>query len=78
MSLLECHDDVEILMNESHGVAGLHQNGDVAEWGELELGGRFEEWLRSVAIVRAIRDSFCETNRDIKESEDSDNKENGA
>jgi hypothetical protein len=62
VSLLECHDDVEALINDSHGVAGLHLNGDLSEWSELELGGQFEEWLRSVAIVRAIRDSFCETN----------------
>jgi len=36
---------IRSLINESHGVAGLHLNGDVAEWTELEQGGRFEEWL---------------------------------
>lgn len=37
---------VEGLINDSHGVAGLHLNGDVASWDELRTGGRFEEWLR--------------------------------
>lgn len=60
--LLEAHDDIEILINESNGVAGLHQNGDLAEWSELEIGGRFEEWLKSVGIARAVRESFSETN----------------
>ena len=36
---------VRNLMNESHGVAGLHLNGEVAPWEELEKGGRHEEWL---------------------------------
>ena len=36
---------VESLMNESHGVGGLHLNGDFAPWNELRTGGRFEEWL---------------------------------
>ena len=33
------------LMDESHGVTGLHLNGDVAPWDELRTGGRYEEWL---------------------------------
>lgn len=37
--------EVEKLMDESHGVAGLHLNGDVAPWSELRSGGRFETWL---------------------------------
>ena len=36
---------VRNLINESHGVYGLHLNGDIALWGELEHGGQFEEWL---------------------------------
>ena len=36
---------VESLINESHGVCGLHLNGDFAPWSELRTGGRFEEWL---------------------------------
>ena len=36
---------VESLMNESHGVGGLHMNGDFAPWNELRTGGRFENWL---------------------------------
>ena len=35
-------DDIDCLMAESEGVAGLHLNGDLAPWGELEPGGRFE------------------------------------
>jgi hypothetical protein len=36
---------VRDLINESHGVTGLHLNGDVATWQELEEGGYSEEWL---------------------------------
>lgn len=36
---------VRALMDSSHGVAGLHLNGDVAPWDELSDGGRFEEHL---------------------------------
>lgn len=46
-----------ILMDESRGVVGLHQNGDVAPWGELLRGGRFESWLEDVS------DAFDEINR---------------
>ena len=38
-------DAVEVLIDNSSGVAGLHQNGDVASWRELRTGGRFEAWL---------------------------------
>ena len=40
------------LMDNSTGVDGLHLNGDVAPWGELRTGGRFEEWL--VAFDEAL------------------------
>lgn len=33
------------LMDNSTGVDGLHLNGDIAPWGELRTGGRFEGWL---------------------------------
>ena len=33
------------LINESFGVDGLHQDGVIAPWDELEEGGTFEEWL---------------------------------
>jgi hypothetical protein len=36
---------VRELINQSSGVDGLHMNGDIAEWGELEQGGNFEGWL---------------------------------
>lgn len=36
---------VRELINESYGVGGLHENGDMAAWGELEQGGALEEWL---------------------------------
>lgn len=36
---------VESLILESKGVAGLHLNGDLAEWDELRSGGRFGDWL---------------------------------
>lgn len=36
---------VALLIAESHGVCGLHLNGDVAPWDDLRTGGRFEGWL---------------------------------
>ena len=36
---------IDDLVRDSEGVAGLHQNGDVAPWDELLTGGRFDEWL---------------------------------
>ena len=44
--------DVQDLINESEGVAGFHLNGDVAPWGELLSGGRFER-LGNMDAVRA-------------------------
>lgn len=38
----ELVSDVRALADESDGVAGLHLNGDIARWGELLPGGRFE------------------------------------
>ena len=35
-------DDIRGLMDESDGVAGLHLNGDLAPWSELDSGGMFE------------------------------------
>ena len=46
--------EVETLMDESEGVAGLHLNGDVAPWSELRSGGRFEEWLLGFDEARAL------------------------
>lgn len=41
-TLIGLAGDIEDLIGESYGVSGLHLNGDVAPWGELEPGGRFE------------------------------------
>ncbi|MGE6778308.1 hypothetical protein ACQKFL_11775 [Vreelandella titanicae] len=39
------HSSMNDLIRESQGVAGLHKNGDVAEWESLLEGGHFEGWL---------------------------------
>lgn len=44
--------DIEGLIDESEGVAGLHLNGDVADWGSLVEGGRFER-LSNLSAARA-------------------------
>ena len=36
---------VQELINDSHGVVGLHLNGDVAPWDSLLEGGYYEDWL---------------------------------
>ena len=51
---------VEFLISESKGVAGLHLNGDIATWAELQTGGKYDGWLTdfdtaiAAAEVRAI------------------------
>ena len=51
-ALSELLNEVDGLIGESTGVAGLHLNGDVAPWSELEEGGRFER-LSSMSKARA-------------------------
>ena len=43
--LIEGIKAIRELINESDGVAGLHLNGDIALWSELEQGGQYAEWL---------------------------------
>ena len=45
--------DVDDLIANSEGVAGLHQNGDVADWESLLEGGQFGGWLQSLEAFRA-------------------------
>lgn len=51
-------EGITALINESEGVVGYHLNGDVAPWGELEEGGRYEclTHLKSsaTAIAKAL------------------------
>ncbi len=47
---------VQGLIDESHGVYGLHRNDDGAPWDELLAGGRFEGWLLNFSD--AIGDSY--------------------
>ncbi len=42
---------IRSLINDSEGVQGLHLNGDLAPWDELEQGGRFEDWLGDFNIA---------------------------
>lgn len=44
--------EVQDLIGESHGVYGLHLNGDAAPWSEIVAGGRFER----IASVDAARE----------------------
>lgn len=46
--------DIDDLVNQSQGVAGLHMNGDVAEWDSLLPGGTFGAWLASVEDADAV------------------------
>lgn len=45
--------DIDDLVANSEGVAGLHMNGEVADWESLMAGGAFGAWLESVEILRA-------------------------
>lgn len=46
-------DDINTLASESHGVVGLHRNGDVATWGEILPGGRFER-MSSLELAESV------------------------
>ncbi len=46
--------DVRTLADQSYGVHGLHQNGDLAPWNSLFSGGFFESWLLSVDDADAV------------------------
>ena len=46
--------DIDELAANSEGVAGLHMNGNVAEWSEIMDGGAFGAWLCSAEVLRAI------------------------
>ena len=52
---------VVVLMNESHGADGLHFNGNVATWGELRTGGRYEEWLMDFDAALNLADTAADT-----------------
>lgn len=45
--------DIDILVENSRGVIGLHLNGDEAPWTDLLAGGKYEDWLVSVELLRA-------------------------
>jgi hypothetical protein len=36
---------VRFLIDNSTGVAGLQLNGDITPWADLQVGGKYEEWL---------------------------------
>lgn len=51
-------EDMQALIGDSEGVAGLHLNGDIAPWDTLLTGGEYEQWLMSLdefetALARA-------------------------
>lgn len=45
---------VRTLIDESQGVAGLHLNGDIAPWDELEEDGRYGDWLAAFADAERV------------------------
>lgn len=55
-ALQRLHTDVEALMADSEGVAGLHHNGDVATWDDLAEGGPFSDWMGDP--LRAARNAW--------------------
>lgn len=53
-ALIGLVDDIQGLMEESDGVAGLHRNGDLAPWSELEAGGEYERLSHLPDAISAI------------------------
>lgn len=52
MALRTLVDDLDDLIANSEGVAGLHVNGDIAPWRDLTMGGQYQEWLASLEAAR--------------------------
>ena len=50
----EAIGEVQDLIGESHGVYGLHLNGDESPWNELEQGGEFERLTSLNEALAAI------------------------
>lgn len=46
--------DLDDLIANSEGVAGLHMNGEVAPWCDLTRGGQYHTWLELLAYARDI------------------------
>jgi hypothetical protein len=49
----ELAKSVDDLIAHSDGVSGLHNNGDIAPWSDLEKGGSFGAWLSALEDYRA-------------------------
>lgn len=47
--------EVESLISESYGIAGLHMNGDIAPWHEIEVGGQYERLTNLPLAIEAAR-----------------------
>ena len=56
----EALGEVQDLIGESHGVYGLHLNGDESPWGDLEQGGRFERLTSLNEALAAINEVLGE------------------
>ena len=56
----EALGEVQDLLSESHGVYGLHLNGDESPWSELEQGGRFERLTTLPEALAAINEVIGE------------------
>ena len=56
----EALGEVQDLISESHGVYGLHLNGDESPWSELEQSGRFERLTTLPEALAAINEVLGE------------------
>lgn len=64
-------DDIAGLISESHGVAGLHHNGDVAPWADIDEGGQYER-LSSRFFARSAKaqwDAYIAGNAPVPKGE---------
>lgn len=46
-------EDFQDIIDESNGVIGLHLNGDIATWEELQTDFYFHTWLESLPAHQA-------------------------
>lgn len=61
--LAQVVEEMNFLMNDSQGVAGLHLNGDIAKWESLLRGGSDGSWLTYLSNAAEFVQSYRADNK---------------
>lgn len=61
---------VQDLIDSSSGVSGLHLNGEIAPWSDLQHGGPFSQWLEAFDEALEVADLMLPLSSDAKGGSD--------